>query len=420
MTIFPMKQSTMSPRAGTSYRLIRRATCCVLAVFVSIGFTAPATAWSFKEHILVTRLAVQRLLADKQTPEAMKKWLREASPNVGDAASAKKLLVAEYIGPKPEGLVGLDYWCIFPDIARSVDGDAPVWPFGTPEAPMHFFDLEYLNPDPADQKYAHDLSNKPSFEEIPRDWRDRRLIRAGYLPYRVEQVYDDLVKAIRDNRLRPGNVDDRDNALVLAGYLAHYLADNTQPQHATADYKSASYFVDPKKAPNVHGMFEYGMVDWEGHDFPELREALWAKLQILLDGPREIHDEQLREAFGTDPWESTVRVSMMSYDALPLIGVAAQKAAGQGVEGDDATRPSGAPVRSGDEFDIAIFFRTTGNYNGAQMSLLDIKAQQLGIATLRIESILQQAWNDAHDVPRPKSFKPTTEPSTQPSQWQKR
>lgn len=383
-----------------------------VALFLILLFPTSVFAWSHKEHVLVTRLAVQRLQADPETPEAMKDWLRKAAPTAGDLKSARKLLTEEHLGARPEGLEKLDYWVVFPDIARSVDGDAPVWPYGTGEAPMHFFDLEYLNPDPADHHYAHDLSNKPDLEDISRDWRDRRLIRAGFLPYRVEQVYNDLVEAIREDHLMPEDENDRENALVLAGYLAHYLADNTQPQHATADYRSASYFAE--QAPNVHGMFEYGMVDWEGHDFPELREELWEKMQAYL---KEDTDMLRQVVYGGDPWKSTLVISDSSYDFLPLIGVAAQKAAGQAIRDGDPTQPVGAPERTGNDFDVQTFFRTKHSHDGAEGTLLDVKSHQLYLATVRIEVMLRQAWNDAHGVQRPKLLRtaPAQRPSTRSS-----
>ena len=382
------------------YPMRRLLPCAVLLLAILIP--SSAQAWSFKEHILVTRLAVQRLLADEQTPQEMKAWLQKNAPKTGDEAAAKQLLIEQYIGPQPEGLIGLDYWTIFPDITRQVDGNKPVEPFGAPEALMHYLDLEFFVPGEGPKVYKHDLSNKPDLEDLPRDRRDPRLVQAGYLPWRVEQVYGKLVTAIRQGRLEPTGVDDRDNALVLAGYLAHYLADNTQPQHATIDYRSAAYFSDARSAPNVHGMFEYGMVDWDKQAFPELREELWTKLNEQLDARPAIRQP-------LDPWRSTVRISAASYDALPLIGIAAQKAAGQAVMEGDPTRPEGRPARGNDEFDVEAFFRTRGTVNGQEMTLLDLKARQLAIATLRIESMLRQAWMEAQQAP---AAQPATRPAT--------
>lgn len=356
---------------------------------------AAAHAWSYKEHILVTRLAVQRLLADPATPPEMKQWLREIAPSAGDAESARLFLLETHVGPEPQGLEKLDYWVCFPDMARKVDGNQPVAPFGVPEPPMHFIDLELLLPGGDVKQYKHDLSNKPRLEDLPRDWRDPRLVQAGYLPWRVEQVYRELVVAIREGRLAPRDENDRDNALVLAGYLAHYLGDNTQPHHSTIDFRSRTYFAIPQRAPDVHGMLEYGMVDWEGRPFPELRQQLWQKLTAELEcaAPETVPGEQGR----IDPWQSTALVSLRSYDALPLIGAAAQSAAGQRIKDGDPSQPVDAPAREPDAFDVEKFFAQRGGVWGREVSLLDVKAQQLALAVLRIEALLRQAWEEARE-----------------------
>ncbi len=381
--------------------MLRHTRLLLVTALVAL-LTAPhgAWAWSFKEHILVTRIAAQRLLADPTTPPAMKDWLREAIPTAGDRESVRRLLVETYIGPEPQGLAGLDWWVCFPDLARKIDGGKPVAPFGVPESPMHFLDVELLMPGDGVKQYRHDLSNKPGFEDIPRNWRDPRLVQAGYLPWRVEQVYGDLVTAMREGRLMPRDETDRDNALVLAGYLAHYLADNTQPQHATIDYRSRSYFSIPQRAPDVHGMLEWGMLDWEGHDFPELRQALWEDLAHLAvpedgTGARQRRAISRRAVLAdNEPWESTVRISLQSYDYLPLIGAAAQAASGQAVRDGDPQQPVGAPARGADEFDVEAFFRYRDE--GRDMTLLDVKARQLSLAIVRIETMLRRAWLEAH------------------------
>lgn len=377
-------------------RLLLGLLVAILAISASAG---PARGWSFKEHILLTRLAVQRLLADPTVPPQMKAWLREASPNAGDLESARIFLLETHIGPEPQGLERLDYWTIFPDLARKVDGDKPVAPFGVPEAPMHFIDLELLMPGDDVKQFKQDLSNKPKLEDLPRDWRDPRLVQAGYLPWRIEQIYAQLVTAIGENRLMPGGEHDRDNALVLAGHLAHYLADNTQPQHATIDFRSRAYFAIPQRAPDVHGMLEYGMVDWEGRPYPELRQELWDQLlsELACADRQRALDGVLGDRGRIDPWSSTVRVSMASYDALGLIGEAAQAAVGQKVKDGDPSQPIDAPAREADQFDMEAFFRQRGTVSGSEMSLLEVKARQLSLAVLRIEAMLKQAWAEADE-----------------------
>ena len=79
---------------------------------------------------------------------------------------------------------------------------------------------------------------------------------------------------IRQGRLvdKAGQFPRDEHASKWAGFLAHYLQDNTQPQHATEDYRSASYFsANPRSAPNVHADVEYRLVDDEFEDYPALR-----------------------------------------------------------------------------------------------------------------------------------------------------
>ena len=364
-----------------------------LALLATFLFAPAAHAWSFKEHILVTRMAVGRLLADPGTPEGLKTFLRANASTADDAKSNEDFLVHGSVGAAPTDLKGLDYWCVFPDIARQVDGNKPVAPFGVPEALMHFIDLELLKPGEDVHQYRDDLSGKPTLADFPKDYRDPRLVQAGFLPYRVEQIYGQLVTAFRDNKLEPAGEGDRDNALVLGGYLCHYLADNTQPQHSTIDYKSLAYFDNARKAPNVHGMMEYGMLDWEGHDFPALRQELWAA--ISADLARMDDARQHASVARFRPFADVAAMSLFSYDALPLIGRAAQAAAGQRVQNGDPAQPVGPTARTPDDFDMAAFFHTRGLVGGQDMSLLDVKARQLAIAVTRVQAALLQAWDDA-------------------------
>ena len=48
--------------------------------------------------------------------------------------------------------------------------------------------------------------------------------------------------------------------IVALGAAPAYAQDNTQPHHATADYKSESYFADKRRPPNVHSE----MKAWHG------------------------------------------------------------------------------------------------------------------------------------------------------------
>ncbi len=219
---------------------------------------------------------------------------------------------------------------------------------------------------------------------MPRDIDDERYKRAGMLPFRVEQCYQELVKQLRAGRLtdKPGQFPRDEHAAKWAGFLAHYAADNTQPHHATIDYKSQSYFADKRNAPNVHAEMEYRMADDENDDHMELRKEFWPLFAKALD---EVKDPVQTD----DPWQSTLEVALASYDALPLIGQAAMAAAKQGGTPD-------APAGPSEQFDTQTFFRFKGTYGGRPTTVMEMKARQTAWAVKRIERLWLQAWKEAH------------------------
>lgn len=346
---------------------------------------ASAGAWSHKEHVLMTRLAVQRLLADESTPAGMKVWLRDICPEAADGEGLRDFVINQRVGPDPKHFVGLSYWAIYPDTERNTHVEL----FGIDEGKMHFIDLEFFNPDPSQRTYRHDLSAKPKFEDVPRDKTDRRYIDAGYLPLRVEQSYDELVQAIEEGRLRPMGGDRLNNAAAWAGRLAHYLQDNTQPHHATIDYRSASYFPGEERAPNVHGMMEYGFLDDEALAYPRLRAEYFEKLNEYV----ERLAPQMSNKLG-DPFANSLQMSLDAYDALPLIGEAAVAAVKAG---------------SREEPDLTVFAHHRGKVGpnlpvggDGTASVLEVKAMLAAVAVLRTEAGLRQAWLEAQgDYERP-------------------
>src|SRR5262245_45305902 len=199
-----------------------------LLVFVC---TAGASAWCYKEHIQFARIAATNLIADPSTPPQMKAWLERAIPQRPDPAGEKEYFLHTHLGLQPKGYEsGLLHWAYEPDVHALTDPkDSKVDPFRAHERLMHYIDLEYFLTGATSRAYRNDLSAKPRLADIPNDASDPRYIQAGYLPLRIEQIYGELIKAIRAN--------DTQQMDYFAGYLAHYVADNTQPQHATIDYK---------------------------------------------------------------------------------------------------------------------------------------------------------------------------------------
>jgi hypothetical protein len=346
---------------------------------IAIGLlvASHAYAWSGKEHIQITRMAVERLLADPSTPPAMRDWLKHAAPGLLDAACEKDYLLHKHVGIVPRGADGLMFWSVMPDMNVNLEaGSNGGNPLG-PEKIMHYIDLELFNPDASHRTYADDLSHKPKLADLPRDPKDPRYQQAGMLPFRVEQCYRNMIGCIRSGRL-----DDKaeqfprdEHAARWAGFLAHYVADNTMPMHATMDYRAASYFGNASRAPNIHGDMEYRLVDDEHADYLALREEFWGLFTKALAEK----DETLISA---DLWQGTLEVNLISYDALPLIGRAARAA----YAGGDGSAGS---------FNAEVFFHFKGDYRGRSMSVLEMKAYQQAWAIKRVAAIWRQAWEAA-------------------------
>ena len=341
-----------------------------------LAVSSAAFGWSHKEHAQFARLAAERLIADPSTPPEMKKWLEAACPKRFDMAGEEDYFLHKQIGLKPIEAFGPEHgvvhWVYMPDVRALGDSqDAKVQPFNAHERLLHYIDLEYFLTGDTPRAYKDDLSAKPKLESIPDDVRDPRYVQAGFLPIRVEQCYNDFVKAIREKRFD----NEENNANYWAGYVAHYAADNTQPQHATIDYKSQSYFKNPRKAPNVHAAIEYLMCDDEKLEHAELRREFWPLFVKQLD---EFKDPIQT----TEPFRATLEVANVSYDYLPLIGHAAAQ----------ATAPAG-PNDKTDVLDVEKFFRYREPDN--ELRVMDMKARQTAWAVKRIERVWRQAWDEA-------------------------
>jgi hypothetical protein len=332
---------------------------------------APARAWSTKEHILLTRLAAERLIANPATPPAMKKWLTQNLPDAPpDEAAQRQWFLTRHIGPFPRGADGLAFFATLPDLNGMTD-HRPIAPYGVSESKLHFLDVEQFS---AGHTYADDLSHKPALADFPRDVRDPRYRLSGFLPFRVEESYNRLVAALRAGRLsyKPALYPLDDNAVRWAGCLAHYLEDNTQPQHATVDYKSRSYFHGAPDAPNVHAVMEYVLPDDADHDYMDLRKEYWPLLMAALADDKD-------PATSADPWTSTVQIALYSYDALPLIGQAAVA----------------ATHSDGSRLDIPTFFQFKGTVDGQPMTVMEMKARQQALAVHRVQQLWLKAWRQA-------------------------
>lgn len=166
------------------------------------------------------------------------------------------------------------------------------------EMPAFFRDaadqLAWLDPEPdrwrsrelqaMDQAFAYDhyidLENVPDGAlDAPDRWRfvealyDAGLERperdVGFLPYRIEEVYQRLLTGFRMWRTASGPEREWIEARIVndAGVLGHYVTDGSQPHHTTIHFNG--WNAGSTQAPNpegftterdFHGRFESGFV----------------------------------------------------------------------------------------------------------------------------------------------------------------
>src|SRR5688500_16854977 len=228
----------------------RTATAALISAGVILLTARAAPAWSNKEHVQLARLAATRLIADPATPEPMRQWLKSAVPDRPDMAGERDYFMGKRMGIIPRGVAGVPFWATLPATGAVTRRGDKVEPYGVGEEKLHYVDVEFFMADESRRTYRHDLSNKPKLADFPDDVKDARYQRAGMLPFRVRESYQKLVESIRAGRLNdaPGQYPRDEHAARWAGYLAHYAADNTQPHHATIDYKSQTYFADKRGA----------------------------------------------------------------------------------------------------------------------------------------------------------------------------
>src|SRR5690242_10855061 len=121
---------------------IMRKFACVVAV-VLLAAASPSRAWSTKEHIQLTRIAAERLIADEKTPPAMKDWLRAGTPGATDMAGERRWFVEQRMGIVPRGADGIPYWAVVPDMVVLMEAkeEKKIAPFNVPERLLHYIDL---------------------------------------------------------------------------------------------------------------------------------------------------------------------------------------------------------------------------------------------------------------------------------------
>lgn len=174
----------------------------VVLVLLTVAWPAPLLGWGLEAHVLVNRAACTTL------PQPLRRLFMKHQTFIGDH------------GKDPDTF--LTYR----------DGEA--------ERIRHWFDLDELDRFP--------------FRKIPRDYEKalakygrERLEGAGLLPWRINGLYRELVKAMQ--------ASDWKRVPLLAAHLGHYVADGHQPLHTTTNYDGQ--FTGNR---GIHKRFEDDMI----------------------------------------------------------------------------------------------------------------------------------------------------------------
>jgi hypothetical protein len=192
-----------------------------LAVCLALVISPLAGAWGEDGHRFINRVAADHLPGD------MPEFFRNAGPRLS------------FLGPEP------DRWRDTRELFKAL---------GEVNAPDHFIDID-----------------KPeNFEALPNDrylyadWlraqgKDPKDI--GFLPYAILEGFQKVEVMFRMWR-DPQHENERDqieqNIVCYAGVLGHYVADGSQPLHASIHYNGWTTSSNPQlfSREPLHGRFE--------------------------------------------------------------------------------------------------------------------------------------------------------------------
>jgi hypothetical protein len=207
-----------------------------LATLTLILLTStPALAWDSKTHREITYLAIQAL---PQSP-------------------LKDLFVRN--GSR------LEYFSVEPDVVREKYGDEA-------EKIRHYIDLEYYGADPF-------AALVPDRAAMNKRFGADALLRSGTLPWTI----DDFANSFEDGWSR----GDCHRLLRVAGFLAHYVGDASQPLHSTIHFDG--YASDR----GVHMRIERAVDD----DISQLSRSAEAQIHLVdIDSVWSVTIDEIRGA----------------------------------------------------------------------------------------------------------------------------
>ena len=196
----------------------------ILALLI-LSAAPGANAWGEDGHRFVNRVASERL------PQDMPAFFRNAGPRLS------------FLGPEP------DRWRDTRELFKAL---AEV------NGPDHFVDIDK----------AETFVELPNDRYLYADWlrsqgKDPKAV--GYLPYSILEGFEKVQVLFRMWR-DPKHESERDqieqNIVYYAGVLGHYVADGSQPLHASIHYNGWTTSSNPQlfSREPLHGRFESDFV----------------------------------------------------------------------------------------------------------------------------------------------------------------
>jgi hypothetical protein len=197
----------------------------VIGGFLLLTLAPKANAWGEEGHRFINKVAAEHM------PEDMPAFFRDAAARLS------------FLGPEPD---------------RWRDGRELFKALGSVNGPDHFINIDK----------AENFDAMPNDRYLYSDWlrnagKDAKEI--GFLPYSILEGFQKVEVLFRMWR-DPQHSAERDqieqNIVYYAGVLGHYVADGSQPLHATIHYNGWSTSSNPQlftREP-LHGRFESDFV----------------------------------------------------------------------------------------------------------------------------------------------------------------
>lgn len=129
---------------------------------------------------------------------------------------------------------------VVPDLRKFINGDRT-------EGPKHFIDLEEYD-------YTTAAAMPQTLKDAKAAYEDGKWQKSGSLPWQIQEMQAKLTEAFKEK--------NKTKILYIAGDLAHYIGDATQPLHTTSNYDGQQ-----TNQKGIHSFFESQLPELFGNNY---------------------------------------------------------------------------------------------------------------------------------------------------------